>query len=70
MLFNWYLEVLKHNGFIAFLILCSCYYLLRALLFCLPNRILRSINIANRGWPPVHCDADGDYKKAEEENHD
>lgn len=25
------------------------------------NRILRSINIALRGWPPEHVDADGDF---------
>ena len=25
------------------------------------NRILRSINIAIRGWPPQHLDADGDW---------
>ena len=26
------------------------------------NRILRSINIALRGWPPAHLDADGDFR--------
>lgn len=26
------------------------------------GRILRSINIAIRGWPPAHLDADGDWK--------
>jgi hypothetical protein len=25
-------------------------------------RVLRSINIAARGWPPEHLDADGDWK--------
>lgn len=24
------------------------------------NRHLRSVNIRNAGWPPPHCDADGD----------
>jgi hypothetical protein len=27
------------------------------------SRILRSINIAIRGWPPAHLDADGDWRK-------
>ena len=36
-----------------------------ALVFKLVNRILRSINIALRGWPPVHLDADGDFLKPE-----
>lgn len=26
------------------------------------NRVLRSVNIALRGWPPAHLDADGDFK--------
>lgn len=27
------------------------------------NRIMRTINIAIRGWPPTHLDADGDWKE-------
>jgi hypothetical protein len=30
------------------------------------NRIIRRSNIRKHGWPPTHCDADGDFK--EEEN--
>ena len=26
------------------------------------NRILRAINVALRGWPPEHQDADGDWR--------
>jgi hypothetical protein len=36
-----------------------------SLIFNLVNRILRSINIALRGWPPEHLDADGDFLKLE-----
>ena len=28
----------------------------------LPNRILRHLNIRKHGYPPAHCDADGDFK--------
>lgn len=28
----------------------------------LPNRILRHWNIRKHGYPPQHCDADGDFK--------
>lgn len=28
----------------------------------LPNRIMRHWNIHKHGYPPVHCDADGDFK--------
>lgn len=29
--------------------------------FCI-NRPLRHANIRKHGWPPAHCDADGDFK--------
>lgn len=28
----------------------------------LPNRILRHWNIRKHGYPPAHCDADGDFR--------
>ena len=31
------------------------------------NRYLRSKNIAARGWPPAHLDADGDFKPEQAE---
>lgn len=30
--------------------------------FRLLNRILRTIKVCVRGWPPAHLDADGDFK--------
>lgn len=32
----------------------------------LPNRILRHWNIRKHGYPPAHCDADGDFRPDEE----
>ena len=29
----------------------------------LPNRILRHWNIRKHGYPPAHCDADGDFRQ-------
>lgn len=26
------------------------------------NRFMRHLNIRKAGWPPPHCDADGDFK--------
>lgn len=40
--------------------------LIYVLVFRLPNRIIRGMNIKKHGWPPEHCDADGDFKKEEE----
>jgi hypothetical protein len=36
------------------------------LIFRCWNRFLRMLNIRKHGWPPVHCDADGDFLKAED----
>ena len=33
----------------------------------LVNRIMRHWNIHKHGYPPPHCDADGDFKKIDEE---
>ena len=31
-------------------------------LWSLTNRVLRTIKVTSRGWPPSHLDADGDWK--------
>lgn len=36
------------------------------LLMLLVNRPLRHWNIRKHGYPPEHCDADGDFKETEE----
>lgn len=36
--------------------------LFQSILFTLPNRILRTITMHKHGFPPDHCDADGDPK--------
>lgn len=33
----------------------------------LVNRIMRHWNIHKHGYPPPHCDADGDFKETEKE---
>lgn len=37
-------------------------FLLAYLVFRIVNRGFRAVNIAIRGWPPAHLDADGDFK--------
>ncbi len=36
------------------------------ILFKTTNRVLRTIKVALRGWPPAHLDADGDFKPVSE----
>jgi hypothetical protein len=46
------------TAFLAFLILETVV----RIVYILPNRILRHWNIRKHGYPPTHCDADGDFK--------
>lgn len=42
------------------------YVLIRSA-FQVVNRIIRHLNIRAHGWPPAHCDADGDFLKTDYE---
>ena len=59
---NWFLTTILSIP--VFLILVLSIWLIGriiiAVLFRLPNRIIRCISVIFRGWPPIHCDADGD----------
>jgi len=36
--------------------------------FRIINRLLRTIKVCIRGWPPAHIDADGDFKPTAQNN--
>lgn len=59
------LHFMGEQVFLAFFMICSTYYLLRAVFYLVPNRIIRHLNIRARGWPPEYLDADGDFKEKE-----
>lgn len=42
---------------LAFIVVCAIYYLLKTIVV----RGTRMVNVALRGWPPAHIDADGDW---------
>lgn len=48
--------------FIGFIIILS---IIGNFLFIVVNRIIRGFNIRKHGYPPSHCDADGDFKEDE-----
>ncbi len=52
------MTIIAANGFLAFILICALYYLIKTIVI----RGTRMINIALRGWPPAHLDADGDWK--------
>ncbi len=37
-------------------------FLIMAFFFKGWNRLMRMLNIRKNGWPPAHCNADGDFK--------
>lgn len=59
-------ELITESPFLLFLLFflaCLLIGLAYEVLFRLPNRIIRGMNIRKNGWPPAHCDADGDFRK-------
>lgn len=61
-------EWTNHHGFLAWCALWLGWGLIALAIaafdisFKLLNRILRTIKVCVRGWPPPHLDADGDWK--------
>lgn len=51
--------VLQFIGMIVLLVVC--WFFVFDMIFRIFNRVLRSINIALRGWPSSDVDADGDF---------
>lgn len=47
----------------SLLVICALLSLIGSVLINLPNQILRHWNIRKHGYPPPHCDADGDFKE-------
>jgi len=64
-------EMISNYPFGSFLVimatLSAISYILHAVLFNLPARMIRHLNIRHAGWPPPHVDADGDFNSCEED---
>lgn len=60
-------EFMSDSPFLTFFIALIVGQFLIAFFCNLPNRILRHRNIRMHGYPPEHCDADGDFRKKEKE---
>lgn len=53
----------NHEITFFFIVCCALHYLTSII-----NRVIRSINIRSKGWPPSHLDADGDWKPEKDNN--
>jgi hypothetical protein len=62
------------SGFWPFVGVVILLAMLINLVFMLWNRLMRHLSIRKHGWPPPHCDADGDFRprspKKEDEDDD
>lgn len=56
MFLGWFLDFADRHWFLALAMILALKFP-----FLIMNRVLRSLNIALRGWPPPHVDADGDF---------
>lgn len=55
-------EFMSDSPFLSFFLA----YIIAEMLLKLGSRAMRSLNVAVRGWPPAHLDADGDWKPEED----
>lgn len=59
-------KFMSENPILAFFLALILAAILEGLFLRLPNIIMRHWNIHKHGYPPAHCDADGDFKEEEE----
>jgi len=52
-------ELISKNIYMIVLLVFGCFYFIGFLW----NRFWRHFNIRKHGYPPSHCDADGDFKE-------
>jgi hypothetical protein len=56
-------EFMANHPILTFFLVYLTYAFLEGVIKFVVNRPLRAMNIRKHGWPPKHCDADGDFKE-------
>jgi hypothetical protein len=56
-------DFMAGSPFLTFFLVLVCGEVVTRVAIGLPNRILRHMNIRKHGYPPPHCDADGDFRE-------
>ena len=59
-------DFIGNHQILTFVLALICLAAIQSVLAYCINRPLRHRNIKLHGWPPAHCDADGDFKKEDE----
>jgi len=60
-------QFMSDSPWLTFFLALITLALIDAILRYCINRPLRHANIRKHGWPPEHCDADGDFKKEDDD---
>ena len=55
-------EFISDSPFVSFFISCVIAGVIRAAMKAVIIMPIRALLIRKHGWPPKHCDADGDFK--------
>ncbi len=55
-------QFMSDSPMLSFFLACILAGVLKFSVSMLINRPLRHMNIRKHGWPPAHCDADGDFR--------
>lgn len=56
-------QFMSSNPWLAFFLAA----ILAALVSNILGRFMRHLDISKHGWPPAHCDADGDFQEGQSE---
>lgn len=56
-------EFISDSPFVSFFIACVISGVIQFAIKALVVIPIRALLIRRHGWPPKHCDADGDFKK-------
>jgi len=74
---NWYVELTKVSFLLPWYVASLCLiigclvYLIICRILAVIARIIRHWDIKKHGWPPAHCDSDGDpYRPPEPDDDD
>ena len=60
-------ELMSESPYLAFFLALILGTVIVRITVTLPCRILKHRNILKHGYPPAHCDANGDFRKMSEE---
>ena len=56
-------QFMSDSPYLTFFLACVISSMIAHMFYYPIKRYLRSRDIQKHGWPPLHCDSDGDFKE-------